>query len=322
MKIKIAICLKDSIYQERFVRCLMNHYAKRYEFHVFKNLPELQEKDVDQYDGFILENCDSMELGWEEEKIQRTLMLAEENKYREVYRIMEAMEMLLSNRGVNLSVEKPVKPRIIGVYSATIPALQLPFAMMLNEILGERKRTIFVDLQEFSGFCQDGELGLEDMMAMAATGNYVRGRTTSAIGHMQQWDYVFPLKNSRCLLEGKKEMFQSLAEHFISELGYEVILLNLGDIAMNLEGVTNICDQLFFLYPKGEAGEWREKRLFDELERKGEQDVLHRIQRMELPTVSGTDGDWKRLYEQWKWGSLGDVLRKIVWEDESRGQIM
>ena len=114
-------------------------------------------------------------------------------------------------------------------------------------------------------------------------------------------------------------MFQSLTEHFISELGYEVILLNLGDIAMNLEGVTDICDQLFFLYPKGEMGDWREKRLFNELERKGEQDVLHRIQRMELPAVSSTDGDWKKLYEQWKWGSVGDVLRKIIWEEESLG---
>ena len=319
MKIKIAVCLEDSIYQERFVRCLMNHYAEHYEFHVFKDMPELQEKGVDQYEGFILENCNPAELGWEEEKIQRTLMLKEEDKYQEVYRIMETMEMLLSNRGVNLSVEKPAQPHIIGVYSSTIPALQLPFAMMLNEILGERKRTIFVDLQEFSGFCQEGELGLEDMMTMAATGSYVRGRTSSAIGHMQRWDYVYPLKNARCLLEGKKEMFQSLTEHFISELGYEVILLNLGDIAMNLEGVTDICDQLFFLYPKGEMGDWREKRLFNELERKGEQDVLHRIQRMELPAVSSTDGDWKKLYEQWKWGSVGDVLRKIIWEEETLG---
>lgn len=319
MKIKLAICLEDGIYQERFVKCLMKHYTERYELHVFKTLPELLEEGVSQFGGFILENCDLLELGWEEERIQKALLLKEENKYQEVYRIMETLENLLSDQGIHLSVERRIKPQMIGVCSLTLPALQLPFTMTLNEILGERRKTIFLDLQEFSGFFQDGELGLEDVMTMAATGNFVRGRVMSAIGHMQMWDYIFPLKNSRCLLEGSREMFQSLVEYLVSELGYEAIVINLGQIAMNLEGVSSICDQLFELYPKGNIGNRREQRLFEELERKGEQNVLHRIQRIEIPAVSSADEDWRKLSEQWKWGSIGNMLRKIVWEEQALG---
>ena len=58
------------------------------------------------------------------------------------------------------------------------------------------------------------------------------------------------------------------------------------------------------------------------MERKGEQDVLHRIQRMEIPTISSSDTDWKKISERWKWGNLGNILGKIVWKEESLGEIV
>lgn len=319
MKIRLAICLNDDIYQERFVRCVIKHYAQAYELHVFKDLVELQEEGIHRYDGFILEECKLQELGWDEEKIRRTLLLKEEDKYQEVSRIMEELERLLADLGMNLPVEKRIKPKIFGVYSLAVPALQIPFCVVLNEILAEEKKVIFLDLQEHSGFCKKGELGLDDMMAMATAENYVRSRMQAAIGHMNEWDYVIPLKNTCYLLEGKKELFQSITEKMVLELGYDAVVINLGEIVINQPGLSNLCDQLFVLSPKGSIGEWREKHLIDELERKGEQDVLHRVQRMEIPTVSGTSGEWEKLSEQWKWSNLGNSLRKIVWEEKNLG---
>ena len=44
-KSKIAICIGDKKYQDRFVKCIMNHYANRYELHIFTDLEELSSSD-------------------------------------------------------------------------------------------------------------------------------------------------------------------------------------------------------------------------------------------------------------------------------------
>ena len=55
------------------------------------------------------------------------------------------------------------------------------------------------------------------------------------------------------------------------------------------------------------------------MERRGKEDVIHRIRRIEIPTVSVGDGNWEKLADQWKWGGLGDCLRKLAEEDKSIG---
>jgi len=40
---------------------------------------------------------------------------------------------------------------------------------------------------------------------------------------------------------------------------------------------------------------------------------------MEIPSVSCTDMEWDRLVESWKWGSVGDLLRKVINEEKAIG---
>lgn len=319
LKVKIAICLKDAIYQERFMRCLMKHYGERYEFHMFASITELLHEEYHQYAGYILDENDKQELEWEEAKLQKVFFLQEEDKYQEVYRIMEQVErLLLAQEGCVVTNHK-IKPIIIAVYSLDIPAVQIPLSKLISEILGEKRKTIFVDLQEYSGFTQEGELGLEDMFAMMLAENYIHGRAISAIGRGAGWDYIYPLRNSRCLLEVTDKALSSMVKYLINDLGYEALVFNLGGIVANLEGVFGLCNKILLPCARNDIGKQREKNFIEELEKKEAQNVLHRIHRMEVPTVSGTDGDWKRIMEQWRWGQVGDALRKVVLEENEVG---
>ena len=106
------------------------------------------------------------------------------------------------------------------------------------------------------------------------------------------------------------------------ELGYDTVVLNLGSVVLNQEDVADLCDKLFLLDAKGCAGAWRLQQFAAEVERKGDYSVLHRIQRIEIPSVSGEDKEWRRLCEQWRWSGLGSLLRKIVAEEKEIGTVM
>ncbi len=315
MKIKLAVCLEDSIYQERFARCVMNHYANRYEFHWFQDVAQLQELSNTQMDGFLLERSVAEQLGWDLSSRENVLCLDEDNKYREVYSIVEELEQKLSVGGVIGSVPRAIHKKVIGVYSPSVPALQLPFATMISEFLGEKNKVIFLDLQEWSGFHQEGDGSLEDMMMMASTGQFQIGRMQAAVGHMPGWDYVYPLRNGRCLLEGTTQMYQELMKRLESEMGYEIVVLNMGETVINQESVMPLCDRIYWIESKGNPENRREKHLCDELERRGQEHVLHRVRRVEAYTNSGGDGDWTRLREQWRWSDSGGSIRAAIEEE-------
>ena len=263
-KVKLAICIGDEIYQERFVKCMMNHYQEQYELHVFSTLSELMGMNCRQFNGFILGECNLAEIGWDEEKQERTIILNEENMYQEVYKIVEAIEIMMGNKSLERLKEKERRIKVIGVYSLTIPHMQIPFAATLGDILGEYKKVVLLDCQENSGFeiepeSREIQLGMEDVMSIVTSGNYTKGRLLSAIGHKQSWDYIYTVRNSDCLLEATGQVIQDIIKLLVKELEYEIVIINLGNIMNGMDEVVAQCDSCFLIYPKGDTGAWREK---------------------------------------------------------------
>ena len=94
-KIKLAICLEDATYQERLIRCLMNHYKDRYELHIFQGVEELKQLKYWPYQGYILGEKVAEKLELSEEQTASALVLNGNNKYQEVYKLIENLETLI-----------------------------------------------------------------------------------------------------------------------------------------------------------------------------------------------------------------------------------
>ena len=317
-KVRLGICIGDEIYQERFVKCLMNRYKERYELHIFETLQEIEERAL--FDGYIMGTLITEGVVLSEEQMKRTLLLNEENMYQEVYKLIEQLERMLGDKSVKVQ-ELNVRPHIIGIYSMTLPHVQMPLSATLADICSEHGKIILLDVQANSGLehiRKDMEqvLDLEDVIAMTITESYSKNRLLSTIGHYHSWDYVYPVKNSDSLRELRVEDMDDIVKLLAKELGYQVILLNVGEGCMQF---LEICDDIYWLYPKGETGAWRERSYVGEMQKKGKDDVLHRVQRLEISSVLSTDERWDHLAEQWKWSTMGDVLRKLVREVSIRG---
>ncbi len=322
-KVKLAICLDDAIYQERFVRCLMNHYKERYELHIFQRVLDLTQKELWECHGYILGEKAAEELHLSDEQKNTALIVDDENKYQEVYKLIEKLEVSLS--GEKIATERSCIKRqdktdccIIGIYSFTLPHLQLPMAALLSGIYGSHGKAILLDFQSSSGFVkedmlQEQNLGMEDLLAMAMGDSFHKGRCLSAIGHDSSWDYVHPVKSVKGLTELNSEMIRRVIRFLVEELEYDTVVINVGEGTIDIGEIMELCSQMYLLYPKGDTGSWREKSYVNEMERRGKDKILHRIHRIEIPSVAGADRSWESLVEQWKWNSIGDYLRKVIW---------
>lgn len=327
-RIKIAICMEEGEYLRRLSACLINHYRGSMEIHIFTDVKQLAAAKDMEYTGFLMGDFDlnMPELMFiPREKIlylQDSLEeMCEENsiytisKYEEVPRIVDILGMLAGNKELLLKKSGNIasKVELYGIYSLSASHLQLPFLMVLADILAEERRVLVVDLQENSGLGAEEEpiSGMEDVMAMAKTQKYTRGRLISAIGHFRQWDYIYPVRNTECLCEGDYELYGSLLRLMEKEMNYEVIILNFGVRFQGFFRLISECRECFLLGEEHRNG-WREKAFYEEIEKRQEKSCENKLIQMDMPSVTSGEILPQRVAEQWMWNEPGEIIRKIL----------
>lgn len=328
-KTKLAICMADLEYQNRFVSCFMNHYNHQYELHVFTAPMQMQESEQREYAVIIIGEYTTDELAVFVEKGEIILRLEENfgkedetdekvlctEKYQEVYKIAELIERLVAEKTSKKGNRLRSKGyELIGIYSLTQEMYQAPFAALVGKIYGEQQKVLVLDLQSYSGLteteCEAGSMGLEDLLSVAQTGNYSKSRVLECIRHESNWDYICSVQNQQCLAEGTKELYEAMIEMLVQELEYEVVIINFGSMFMGQLDMMEMCQYIYLLNAKSLEKSWRDKVFERELSRLGKEDLLQAIRRMEIVQNAGREISWRTLVEKWAWGQLGEMLRQ------------
>lgn len=336
-KARIAICICDSEYGERFVSCLMKHYQKRLELHVFGSIEQFTQArkvpfevcllaDCENDLSKVLENCtepvlylyDSEETKLDLQEYEKGENVYFVEKYQEVNKIVDEVLLHISDevRTVQETGSVMGNTKMVAVYSLSENECQLPFSVTFGSILGEQERVLLIDLQENSGFSQvieqQGVLGLEELLVMAESGSYSKSRIASCIGHAHGMDFIYPVENTECLCEAQAGAYMTMFSMIASELAYDTVILNLG---LRFQGFTEIlsqCSQIYLMQRKGGMAQWREYEFLEELNKKGYGDITDKIVKVEIPLMNYPVVSFERVVEQWKWNELGDMIRKMM----------
>lgn len=327
MKSKLAIYMVDKKYQERFVKCLMNHYKDRYEIHVFETQEEMMSLENGDYKAFLTEGMTESQLEVLKKDKASLFMFVEEgseadaneqfayvNKYQEVYKIVEQIDTQTKYGGM----EKQENYELIGVSSFSREVFQLPFAAMSAMICAEREPVLLFDLQSHSGLGEttlekEEYLGMEDIMTVVNTGEFAKSRLLGAIGHEQKWDYIYPVKNMEYLAEANADVYVEMIDLLVKEQGYKKIIINFGTIFPGYMELMNRCKQIYCLTQKGEPCNWRERDFYRELKCRKKESLWNRFSKVELLSGSFLESDWKRLAQHWMWTGIGDRMREEFW---------
>ena len=334
--------MRDLEYQKRFVNCFMNHYKHQYELHVFTKLEQLQSVDSSEYAVIITGEYTTEELVDFVERGEILLNLTENltqlsdipqknfvctEKYQEVYKIADVVERLVaSTESGHRFRYSETEMECIGIYSLSQQIYQTPFAALLGELYGAKQKVLILDLQGYSGFMKMEEgmlsMGLEDLLSAVITGNHSRSRLLECIRHEVNWDYVGPVQNNQCLVEGTKELYDALLKLLVEEFGYQKIIINFGTAYMGQLEMMEQCKQVYFLSAKQVSGSWREAAFWGELSRQEKEVLLQKIRKIEIPENSFRELEWKSLVEKWNWGYIGELLRQEIEREKDHGTVV
>lgn len=338
-KVKLVVSMEDERYRLRFVKCFMNHYKDAYELYVVDDLKKLENFEADEFEALVI--SDNRELLTKLHKDARMVFLQEDasqefsleadnivctQKYQEVYKIVEKLEMLIEKKSGKKNLwNEEEKNLLIGVFSLEKESMQLPFSVLLAETLGDQGDVLLMDLQPYSGLGgteTDTPFGLEDLLSVATTEVYTTNRLMASIGHEQKWDYIYPVKNISCLAEVGEELYQKVINMMFNERGYERIIVNFGAVFSGVTKLMERCDQFYFLRARGDACRWRENAFLEELHRQGKEEFQKKISWIEIPMEFIREKSWSQLAKSWLWSELGDQIREQNWTESRDGEYM
>lgn len=338
-KKRVGICFGEKEYESRFTKSLMKHYQDRLELHIYSGCDQIVAKEITTADLIImadyideLENvsenikCPVIYLyDKESEKLvdihKKSVYLVD--KYQEITKIVDECLLRIDEEVKELSENfgSGDNTKITSVYSLTETKYQIPFAVTLASILGEHQKVLILDLMENSGLrqvirsenCNETEdnMDLEELLVMAEGKTFSYNRIRSCIGHMDNVDFIFPLKNSENLGEISPDTCKTLVDILSKELEYDRIIINLG---MRFQGFFQVLansNEIYFLQKNEPLCKWRDGEFFQEINEKGLGMMTERISCVNLPKVISPITSCERLIEQWRWNELGDMIRNI-----------
>lgn len=329
-RVRIGLYMGDWEYGDRFTGCLMNHYREQLELHIYTEAESLWQDEA-EYDVILLSDYDG-EIGEKGKRIPVVYLYDREeqgedwqkegvylvDKYQEVNKIVDEILKQVGEEIKNVCQNGCIggKYQVLAVYSLAENEYQLPLAVTLASILSEKERVILVDLQENSGLSQllecDSGAGLEDLLVMAESGSFSRGRIVSCIGHLDRTDVVYPVHNSECLCEAQNATYQKLLRFLGQEQNYSTVILNMGSRFVGFFDLLAGCQNIYLMKSRGGLGKWREKEFLDEVEKHADGEWEEKIREIEIPPATSPKITCERLVEQWKWNEFGDSIRRIV----------
>ena len=316
--------MKDLEYQDRFVNCFMNHYRQLYEIHVFTNLDQLKKTKPHEYVVILTEEYSTEDMAG---FVERGEILLNLEGYQEVYKIVEKIAHLVVSNDHGKDISKGVVSyQKTGIYSLTREQYQMPFAVLLAKIYSEEKKTLIIDLQGYSGFqnleVAIGLSGLEDLLSVAMTGKYSKGRLLESIHQEDGFDFVAPVQNNQCLLEGSDDLFTEILNVLASELGYERFVINFGALFPGQVEMMQSCEELFLLSGSEKEGNWREESFYRQLNNLEKESLVKDIKKIIIPHTTKAEYEWRSLVDRWRFGAIGEMVRDMVKKEFLNGTVM
>lgn len=207
------------------------------------------------------------------------------------------------------------KAKILGVYSPIGRCLKTSFAWTLGQQLGKNGKVLHVSMEEYSGFSkllgEEPQADLADVFYFYRQGNCSFVRLSSMIHTWGNLDYIPPVRYPEDLEQITGEDMAELVSRMAGESGYEIIVIDVGNLGRQAIPVLELCDVIYMPVKDDCVSVVKLEEFMEYLEVSGKGDMQNKIQRLKLPYHRGF-GRRDTYLEQLLWGELGDYVRKLL----------
>ena len=339
-RLVMAVCDTDDGYRERFVTYLVEHKAKEVTIHAFSvletflNALKEQKFDVAVFGrGFteaeqkvreegipLLVLCDGMPDQLRETtnyQVDGQASCTHTFRYQPMEAILHEVQVLAGGRRMEpiSAVDMESRLEIIGVYSPMHHEMQMPFAVVLSELLSEKQKVLYINLTKYSGglelFHWSGAYDLGDIVLRLRNKRLHPEIFLTCVYEMNRMYYIPPFSNPENLHDFSIEDYLALLGFIQDCTDFEVLVVEFGDGVSRLAGMLAYCTSIYCPMKTGFFFECQMNQFLAYLDKESEDGIKERIHRINLPFsakhIRGGD-----VCRQILWSEFGDYVREYL----------
>ncbi|MCR4909080.1 MAG: hypothetical protein K5985_09625 [Lachnospiraceae bacterium] len=203
---------------------------------------------------------------------------------------------------------------LIGVYSPVRRSLQTSFSLTLGELLSRREKTLYVNMEDYSGF---HSLLKESFMSDLSDLVFYVGQNkknfpyklASIVQRVGQLDYIPPAIYPTDLKTVDISTWLLLFEKLITS-GYGTIIVDFGDGIKDLTELLKICELIYMPVRTDRVSEAKLEQYEASMRIMEQSELLNKTKKLEFPYFRDLDCSPENLEQT----SLGDYVRKLLSE--------
>lgn len=205
---------------------------------------------------------------------------------------------------------------IIGVYSPICHEMQMPFAVVLARMLSEKRKVLYVNLMEHSGFLElfglTGEYDLGDVVLAIRRKRFSEEMFLKSVYEAEGIHYIPPFDNPEDLREFSAEEYHAFLAFLEEQTDYEVLVLDFGAGMQEFAAVLDRCTSIYCPMKNGYFYECRMNHFLRYLGREQDESVKERIHVVQLPFSARRIRTGMDVCRQLLWSEFGDYVREYL----------
>lgn len=186
--------------------------------------------------------------------------------------------------------DKRAGPLLIAFYTPIRRSLQTTYAMTLSHVLSRRGRTLYLNLEGYSGFeqmypgCYSKDIS-DFIYYFHHSKENNPTQTMNFIYRLGEVDMIPPVLNPANLQGITSEMWQSVLRALSESKVYDYIVLDISDFICGAFDILKMSHHIFSLKKPGERAEAKWQQYIALLEALGLQDITLKTQEISLPHI-------------------------------------
>lgn len=236
-------------------------------------------------------------------------------RYQPIETILHEVQALVGVRerkslGVAAGLE------IIGVYSPICHEMQMPFSMVLARMLSEKRKVLYVNLMEHSGFLEvfglTGEYDLGDVVLAIRRKRFSDDMFLKGVYEAEGIHYIPPFDNPEDLREFSAEDYQAFLAFVEEQTDYEALVLDFGAGMREFTRVLETCTSIYCPMKKGYFYECQMRHFLKYLTREPDGEIKERLHVVQLPFSARRIRAGLDVCRQLLWSEFGDYVREYL----------
>lgn len=348
-KRKVAVCDTEDSYRVRFVTYLIQRKPGEFAIHGFSDpklfLEALEQSKIDLavigrgFEGVMEILCErqipvlllqdtlqqypedsAVSLGEQPERISAVY------RYQPIEVILHEMQVLLGAGSSKMGKENVFLSglEVIGVCSPIRHEMQIPFSYTYAALLSEKKKILYVNYMEYSGFPEAFGLSsghdMGDIVLRLRNHRLQPEMFLRSVYEEERIFYIPPFHNPESLHELNPDDISAFLEFLRDKTDFETVLIDFGNGLTGLGSMLEYCTGIYCLVKSGFYFESQTHQFLEYLQKSAAEEVTERIQLLNVPfSAKGIHGgdDIKR---QLLWSEFGDYVRGYL-TGEAYGEV-